>query len=221
MNSYFVYLSDGLLTKEEFLDPNVKKLSGQKYGDSKIKDLNKDGKINQDDRVLLDKTSTPKWIYGFNFDVSYKGLGIAGMLQGAADYYKYLGASVGYGFNSGYSVTQWAINNSYNPLVDENNYNTQLPRLSVKNTVNNTYPSDRWLFNCSYLRLKNLQVYYNLPANLLGKVGISNAKMYLSGQNLYTISSLPKDLGIDPEIGSATGGYPLVKTITMGVDITF
>lgn len=221
MNSYYLYISDGLLTKKEFLDPSVPKLSGQKYGDSKIKDLNKDGKINQADKVLIDKTPTPKWIYGINFDVSYKGLGIAGMLQGAADYYKYLGASVGYGFNSGYSVTKWAIDNSYNPLVDENNYDTQLPRLSIKNSINNTYPSDRWLFNCSYIRLKNLQVYYNLPSNLTGKIGISQAKVYLSGQNLYTLSSLPKDLGIDPEIGSATGGYPLVKTITMGVDITF
>ena len=224
--AYYMYQNDGLLTKAEFLDPTYKLLPGQKYGDQKIKDVSgpdgtPDGVINAYDKVISDKTSTPKWLYGFNFDVSYHGIGIAGMIQGAADYYKYLGASVGFGFNSGYSITNWTINNSYDPLVDENNYNTRLPRVSVRNSINNTMQSDMYLFKCSYVRLKNLQVYYNLPKELTTKLSISNAKVYFSGQNLFTLSALPKDLGIDPEIGSATGGYPLVKIFTLGMDITF
>ena len=226
LNAYYLYVNDGLLTKNEFLDASYTLLNGQKYGDQKIKDISgasgtPDGKINASDKVMTNKTSTPKWYYGLNFDVSYKKIGIAGILQGAAGYYKYLGGSVGYGFNSGYSITQWTIDNSYNPITDENNYNTRLPRVSATNSINNTYPSNMFLFNCSYLRLKNLQVYYNLPNHILDKVNISRAKIYFSGQNLYTLSALPKALGVDPEIGSATAGYPLVKVLSFGLDVTF
>ncbi|HRZ98555.1 MAG TPA: TonB-dependent receptor, partial [Paludibacter sp.] len=224
--SYYLYQNDGLLTKADFENPATVLLKGQKWGDQKIKDVSglagiPDGVITADDRVNTDKSSTPKWLFGLNFDVSYKGFGVAGMLQGATDYYKYLGGSVGYGFNSGYSTTQWTIDNSYNPLVDENNYDTRLPRLSTTNTINNNFPSDKFLFNCSYVRLKNLQFYYNIPSELCKMCKISNVKVYFSGQNLYTLSALPKALGVDPEIGSATGGYPLVKIATLGLNINF
>ena len=226
LNAYYLYKNDGLLTKSEFLDNSYTLLNGQKYGDQKIKDLSgdegvPDGKINASDKVMTKKTSTPKWLYGMNFDVSWKHIGIAGMLQGAAGYYKYLGSSVGYGFNSGYSITQWTIDHSYDPLVDENNYRTRLPRVSASNTINNTYPSDRFLFKCSYVRLKNIQLYYNIPEKILQPWMISNMRVYFSGQNLFTLTALPKALGIDPEISSATASYPLVKVITFGLDITF
>jgi TonB-linked SusC/RagA family outer membrane protein len=226
LNSYYIYQNDGYLTKAEFQNPATKLLKGQKWGDQKIKDVSgpngvPDGIITADDRVNTGKSSIPKWLFGFNFDVSYKGFGVAGMLQGAADYYKYLGGSVGYGFNSGYSTTQWTIDNSYNPLVDENNYNTRLPRLSTTNTINNNYPSDKFLFNCTYVRLKNLQFYYNLPTQVCNMIKVSNVKIYFSGQNLFTLSALPKALGVDPEIGSATGGYPLVRIATLGLNVKF
>lgn len=226
LGAYYLYQNDGLLTKEEFQNSATKLLKGQKWGDQKIKDVSgpngiPDGVISADDRVNTGKSSTPKWLFGLNFDVSYKGFGIAGMLQGAADYYKYLGGSVGYGFNSGYSTTQWTIENSYNPLVDESNYNSRLPRLSTTNTINNNYPSDKFLFNCTYVRLKNLQFYYNIPTEVCGKLKINNIKIYFSGQNLFTLSALPKALGVDPEIGNATGGYPLVKIATLGLNIKF
>ncbi|MCD2425286.1 TonB-dependent receptor [Niabella pedocola] len=221
LNAYYIYRSNGLVTKSEFLDPNYTLLNGQKYGDQKIVDLTNDGIINPSDREMLNKSSAPKWLYGLNFDFNYKNFGIGGMLQGAAGAYKYLGASVGYGFNSGYSITQWTIDNSYNPLTDENNYNTRLPRVSVSNTINSNYSSNVFLFNASYLRLKNLRAYYNIPTSALSRIGMSNARLYVSGQNLFTWSKLPKALGIDPEVGSATAGYPQVKIFTFGVDVTF
>jgi hypothetical protein len=226
LNSYYLYVFDGLLTKEEFLNSSFTLInSKQKYGDQKIKDVagnadgTPDGKITGADKVMLNKNSTPKYLYGINFDFSYKNVGIGGMFQGAADYYKYLGGSVGFGFNSGYSITNWTIKNSYDPN-NESNYNTRLPRLSVSNTINNTYPTNLFLFNCSYIRLKNLQFYYNLPKSWMNKIGFSDTKIYLSGQNLFTVSKLPKALGIDPEIGSPTAGYPLVKIFTLGLNVS-
>jgi TonB-linked SusC/RagA family outer membrane protein len=221
LNAYYLYENSGLVTNADFLNPNFKLLPGQVLGDQIIRDVNGDGVINSADQVMINKSATPKFLYALNFDVSYKGFGISGMLQGAADYYKYLGASVGYGFNSGYSITQWTINNSYNPFTNPDNYNTRLPRLSIANGINNTYPTNMFLFNSSYIRLKNIQIYYDFQDDLLKKLWISGLRVYVSGQNLYTLSALPKALGIDPEIGSATGGYPLVKIFTAGINVTF
>lgn len=221
LNAYYLYINNGLLTKNEFLDPAVTLLGGQKYGDQKILDYDKSGKIDAGDKVMQNKSSTPKWTYGFNFDVAYKNFGIAGMLQGAEGGFMYLGASTGYGFSSGYGITNWTIRNSYDPINNPDNYNTRLPRVSASNTINASYPSTMFLFNSSYVRLKNLRVYYNLPRTWSSKIGVSGLRAYASGQNLYTLSKLPKDLGIDPEISSATAGYPLVKIWTLGIDVNF
>ncbi|MBO9618823.1 MAG: TonB-dependent receptor [Niabella sp.] len=223
LNSYYLYVNDGYLTKDEFVNQKSQDplLTGQKWGDQRIKDLSGDGKINASDKIMVNKNGTPKHLFGLNFDFNYKGFGIAGMLQGAADFYKYLGGSVGYGFNSGYSITNWTIANSYNPLVDPNNYNTRLPRTSISNSINNTYPSNIFLFNSSYVRLKNLQVYYDFRQATLQKLHMKNLRVYASGQNLYTWSKLPKALGIDPEVSSPTAGYPLVVIYTLGVNVSF
>lgn len=223
LNAYYLYRSDGYLTQSEFVasksvDPI---LTGQKWGDQRIKDINGDNAINASDEQMIRKSSTPKHLFGLNFDFNYKGFGVAGVLQGAADFYKYLGASVGYGFNSGYGITKWTIDHSYNPAVDPNNYSTRLPRVSKTNTINNTYPSDLYLFNSSYARVKNIQVYYDLQTRAISKLHVKNLRMYVSGQNLFTLSALPKALGIDPEVSSATAGYPLVKVYTMGVNVSF
>ncbi|MHA4809535.1 TonB-dependent receptor [Flavitalea flava] len=223
LNAYYLYLNDGFLTQSEYTTQKSKDpiLPGQKWGDQRIKDISGDGVIKASDEVTINKSSTPKQLFGLNLDFNYKGFGIAGFLQGAANFYKYLGASVGYGFNSGYGITKWTIDHSYNPTVDPNNYNTRLPRVSISNTINNTYPSDLFLFNSSYVRLKNLQFYYDLQRAAASKLHVKNLRVYVSGQNLFTLSALPKSLGIDPEIGSATGGYPLLKIYTMGINVSF
>ncbi|MDH7461060.1 TonB-dependent receptor [Chitinophagaceae bacterium 26-R-25] len=221
LNSYYLYTNNGLLTKDEFLDPSVTLMNGQKYGDQKILDYDKSGKIDAGDKTMQKKSNTPKWMYGFNFDVAYKSFGIAGMLQGAAGNFMYLGGSTGYGFSSGYGITNWTIQHSYDPINAENNYNTRLPRVSVTNSINASYPSTIFLFNASYVRLKNLRFYYNVPGAWSRKIGVGSLRVYVSGQNLYTWSKLPKDLGIDPEINSATAGYPLVKIWTFGIDVNF
>ncbi|MBV4355739.1 SusC/RagA family TonB-linked outer membrane protein [Pinibacter aurantiacus] len=221
LNSYYLYTNNGLLTKDDFLNPSVTLLGGQKYGDQKILDYDKSGKIDAGDKTMQKKSNTPKWMYGFNFDVAYKNFGVAGMLQGAAGNFMYLGGSTGYGFSSGYGITNWTIKNSYDPINNPDNYNTRLPRVSASNTINASYPSTIFLFNASYVRLKNLRVYYNVPGAWSRKIGVGSLRAYVSGQNLYTLSKLPKDLGIDPEISSATAGYPLVKIWTFGVDVNF
>lgn len=229
LNSYYLFKSNGLLTKEEFLTtPGNQLLTGQKWGDQKIDDVagynssTPDGKIDVNDKVLMNKSATPKWFYGLSFNCSYHGFGISGMFQGAADFYRYLGGSVGYGFSNGYSISQWTIEHSYNPLTDEDNYQTRLPRLSILNTINNSYPSNRFLFNSSYVRLKNLQLYYRWTDHeFTNKLKIKSVKFYISGMNLYTLSALPMSLGVDPEMSNGISGYPMSRVLTLGVTLNF
>jgi hypothetical protein len=96
-----------------------------------------------------------------------------------------------------------------------------MPRAVYGDPNNNTRPSDRYIEDGSYLRLKNLTLGYTLPATLLQKVHISGLRVYFSADNLFTIS---KYTGFDPEVGNSSidwGTYPVTRTFSLGVDLKF
>jgi hypothetical protein len=111
--------------------------------------------------------------------------------------------------------------------------NASYPRLTIgAASTNNNVGSDFWLLNAAYARLKNAQIGYTLPANLLKSVGVQKCRFYLSGQNLLTVTKM--DNGFDPEISelnnslqisntSSNSGrvYPTLKVIAVGLDINF
>ncbi|GHT43630.1 SusC/RagA family TonB-linked outer membrane protein [Bacteroidia bacterium] len=187
-------------------------------GDLKFKDQNGDGKIDADDRVVLGNR-IPDITYGFNFSATYKGIDFLASFQGAAKVYRTIDGQ-----------SMWPFSNGSNPqtkhldrTIVENGKVTKLgyyPKTLVSQTQNTAMSSFRVL-NSSYLRLKNLQVGYNLPKNLLGNLGVNRARIYLSGQNLLTFTGFPKD--VDPEVSSGGGSsiYPQVSIYTIGLDITF
>jgi hypothetical protein len=94
------------------------------------------------------------------------------------------------------------------------------PRTLVSQSQN-TVMSSFLVFDASYLRLKNLQIGYNLPQSILKKCDVGRARIYLSSQNLLTLTKFPKD--VDPEVsnGSGTSAYPQIAIYTIGLDITF
>ena len=104
----------------------------------------------------------------------------------------------------------------------EANINSSLPRLSTKgNSGKNTTAQTAFLQDASYIRLKNLQIGYTIPANVTRKFGVSRLRVYVSGENLWTGTSLRKQF--DPEtIGEWNGnGYPLSTTLSGGLSLTF
>lgn len=104
--------------------------------------------------------------------------------------------------------------NDANPSDPNNNINATYPRLT--NTGGqSTATSTHWLYDASYVRLKNITFSYAIPIE--NKSFIENVRLYVSGENLYTITSFP---GLDPEMGSSTG-YPIYKQVALGANINF
>lgn len=187
-------------------------------GDIRFKDQNHDGIIDMDhDRVPLGDPS-PKFIYSFNGGIKYKGLDLSVFFQGN---YGGKGWSCGQlvsPFFNGYNTAGWMVNR-WTPEKPNNTYQ----RVYIDNQragIKSAYYAE----DMSYLRLKNLELGYSIPVNLLAKIHLTGVRIYVSGQNLFTLTSYK---GFDPERGGVDAdatniySYPLVKTFTTGINVTF
>ncbi len=185
-------------------------------GNIKYKDLNNDGSINALDKTYIGNPN-PKFIYGFNSDVSYKGFDLTLFIQGSQgnDIYN-LDATQTIDLGFGLNVPVDVYNNHWTPT----NSNAKYPKISRSISGN---VSNRFVEDGSYLRFKNIQLAYNLPDGLIEWA--RNIQLYISGQNLITIT---KFSWYDPEINSLGGGnsinqgisyfgYPTAKTLTFGI----
>jgi TonB-linked SusC/RagA family outer membrane protein len=209
---YTVVLEDGTV---ELIQPNAKP------GDIRYEDFNQDGQIDLDDRQWLG-SPMPKFEVGLNFSADYKGFDFTMFLTGV------------YG-NKIFSVLRTGIETMDSPnnmpgYIDPwtwDNPSDIYPR-PVKGTTDNAKAqTDRWLEDGSYIRLKNIQLGYSVPESLLRKTNFfQSCRVFVSGQNLVTFT---KYLGYDPEIagndvfgqGNDYGGYPPVRTYTVGLQLSF
>ncbi|MFT7420109.1 MAG: hypothetical protein ACI9QN_001032, partial [Arcticibacterium sp.] len=184
-------------------------------GDMKFVDFNGDGKIDGDDAVRSDKNTTPTFNFGATFDLTWKNFDLAILLQGAS------GAQIRVQTESGDigNFLQYDYNNRWS--ID--NPSSVDPRLASRgdtyysggNFGNNTY----YMFKKDYIRLKNVELGYNLPNALLDKAGISSFRLYLNGLNLATIAA--QDV-FDPEFNSGSGQYyPQSRIVNMGISLSF
>lgn len=196
------------------------------YGDLIYADNNGDGLYgNSFDAKFLNKSSTPRYVYGLNLNMSYKNIDLSMLWSGSAGMWYYWNAT---GYNNsivslGNGVSTMIANDHYyyndaNPNDPANNITARYPRL--KNTTdaqNAAVASDFYLYNASYLKLKNLQIGYTLPEKISKKAAMSRVRIYASGENLFTITNYP---GLDPEIGAGLG-YPTLRQYSLGLNITF
>ncbi len=214
INSYYGYVADGLFRTQEELDKGPKRTGNEKLGDIRYKDLDGDGKITAaGDRQIIGN-QFPNWTGGFNFSVSYKNFELSGLLQGAFDCKRYYQGESSYAFFNSASC----LNKHWNRWSEENQDGT-FPRLSLSSQTNYQL-STFWLQDASYVRMKNLMLSYTLPAELIRHIGLSYAQVYVTGENLFTISGLDK--GLDPESGNTRGwSYSNVRKISLGVKLTF
>jgi TonB-linked SusC/RagA family outer membrane protein len=184
-------------------------------GDIMRKDVNGDGRISDDDKVAYTNSqrATPTTNYALNTSFSWKMIDLAILFQGAAGRTEY--------WNNVY--------NTLNPDADRFSYSWdhwnktwsvenrggEWPRLGGSASHNNT---EYWLDDLSYLRLKNIQLGVKLPSNLLKKIHFDNLRIYGSADNLLTFTSFR---GIDPEAKSAEDVYPMTKSFTIGLNVSF
>lgn len=203
-------------------------------GDIMFKDVNKDGRIDtgantvedHGDLVVIGNT-TPRFNYGIDITADWKGIDFRLFLQGVGkrDYFqrsKYFFGSIG-GSKWGTMVLKQHLN-YYRDDPDHPlglNTNSYYPRPHLDNNKNYQVQS-MYLQNAAYMRIKNLQLGYTLPSRITNKIGITNCRIFVSGENLFTFTKM-KDL-FDPEtIGENGEGnvYPLTKTYSMGLSVTF
>ena len=194
-------------------------------GDLKYKDVNGDGVVDGGDSVAIGATEKPNLIYGVGLSARWKQFDFNLHFQGAGkSSYCIQGPSV-------YAFSEKEIGNVLPDLVEGRwidstisgteatmNTNASYPRLSYGGNSNNYRASTFWLRNGSYLRLKTLEIGYNLPQKWVNKIYSKNIRVFFIGSNLLTFSDFKL---WDPEMGSTTGThYPLAKTFSFGFNIS-
>lgn len=182
-------------------------------GDAKYADLNNDGKI--DDKDKTDIGNPFPWLtYGLNASVNYKGFDVQLFFQGVAGNEMYNAVRMrteGKGVEATLGTQMRNVWTTANPYGDiPNPYGTSM----------NFETSSRFVESGSYLRMKNLQIGYSLPKQLLSEVNISRCRFYVSASNLLTLT---KYTGYDPEVGGGVdyGNYPQARTMLFGVNLDF
>lgn len=240
LGSFYGLVSDGIIRTQEELDASLPQFGYTKdeihtwLGDLRYKDINgkddtgnltgkPDGKIDDADMTYIG-SPIPKFTFGFTNNFTFGNFDASVFLQGS------YGAKI-------FNFLKWqltSMNNAYyNQMTDvldrysADNTDGTLPRFTTTNT-NNTYISDRYIEDGSYLRVQNLTVGYRFSKSLIERVKLSNLRVYMSAQNLYTFT---KYTGYDPEIGSYDNGvtlmnvdqghYPNPRTIIVGVNVEF
>lgn len=211
------YKAIGIYSEADINDSNVAKRPGTMAGDIKIFDANGDGEINSLDRIRQDLTDIPQIVYGLNFSATWKQFDISLLFQGQAKVINTIQeAWVDPSSGGAGNLMKWWTDDMWTP---ENQDGTK-PRLGTPNRINGTTFTN---INAAFFKLKNAEIGYTLPASARGKIGVANARIYLSGTNLFSIDHM-RGMGIDPEAtGSGYGGWALnpQRLINLGVNISF
>ncbi|WP_197084164.1 TonB-dependent receptor [Sphingobacterium sp. Ag1] len=218
INSYYLIKADGIFQSEEEVKNSPFQTNNTKPGYLKYEDFNNDKFITENDRQIVG-SNIPRLTYQFNINLSYKDLSLSSFFQGVGNVYTYAENIGAMPFWFGTSVPKKWVTDSWTP----DNPNASLPILTTfeGSTTENFRSSSFWLRNAAYLRLKNLQLAYNLPKTWVDQVGISKLRVFVNAQNLLTISKMTD---FDPEKnlnGSTFYEYPTVKTFTAGLNLTF
>ena len=217
IDAYYLYQAEGIYQTQQEVDNSAHLSNAVKPGYIKYADLNKDGKITGDDRIITG-SSIPKYNYGFSFNFSYEGLTLNAVFQGVQGISLYPTANLASPFNNGAGVTKNWVTDSWTP----DNPNAKLPILTTATGATENYqPSTFWLKDGSYLRLKDLQLKYDLPAKWLHSITAKKISVFVNANNILTISKF-KDFDPEKDItGDTYYEYPTLKTYSFGANVTF
>ena len=224
LNTYLLYNATGIFRSQAQLDatPHV---PGAQIGDLIYQDYNKDGKITADDQVRSKYGNIPEITYGFSANAAYKQFDLSVLFAGQTHVSQYVLPESG---TIGNFYSSWA-DNRYSPSNPNGTY-PRVPDRASSAVSGGQYPSTFWLNNASFLRLKNIQLGYNVKAAFLSKINVSGLRVYASAFNLFTITKV-KDY--DPEGTNGSGQtypngangsgqfYPQQRIINLGVNVKF
>lgn len=236
IDAFYGYKAIGLMTPEDFKIsdtqnhnyslPKVPVILGNDYqpGDIKYEDISgpdgkPDGRITPEyDKVVLG-SNIPRYTYTVRGDLGWKGIDFSFVIQGVGKCDGYLEGTARHAFQDMAAYPQKVHLERYN-VVTNPDPDALYPRLTYNTGFNQNTFSTYWMENASYMRLKNVQIGYTFPEKWMKKARIDNLRVYLSGDNLLTVSDF--FYAYDPETPVSKGGYyPQVKTVVLGLNITF
>ncbi len=222
------YLDDGLYTTEDF-DEDGNPFIDLSFGDEQVgfrkyADLNNDGMVDENDKVILGNPN-PDFFGGLTNKFSYKGFDLNIFLQWTYGNEIYNASKILWTTTQGNRNYHKEVVNRWRPgQSDEENARVAYPSIQDSNSRQVT---DRFVEDGSYLRLKTISMGYSLPPKVLNKIGISKFRVYVSGHNLWTLTNYS---GFDPEVsthgsgltaGVDYGSYPRARTFVTGLSVTF
>ncbi|GAB2556113.1 TonB-dependent receptor [Spirosoma areae] len=217
-NGTLLYQYDGIFSTQADIDANKLDYSGVgasllRPGDMKLKDINGDGKINGEDRVRADRNNQPRFQGGFNGNLRWKNFDFTVLIQASTGGQIYLQTESGTIGN----FLKWSFDHRW--TVD--NPSTVDPRIVDRNNQYFNNGTTYWLKSTDYVRLKNVELGYTLPATIANKVGLNNLRVYVNGLNLATYAPAMKGL-FDPEsLSGSAQYYPQARIINTGLSLSF
>ena len=218
VSQLFGYKAIGFFKDQADIDASKPQLLGStpRPGDIKYEDVNGDGQIDTNDKTAIGySTVAPEIYYNIHLGVEWKGLGIDAMFQGTGRYTGVLSTKSMYKPLVGNTtISQYYYDNRWTP---ETASTAKFPALSSTSNANNYNTNTLWMFDRSFFKLRNIEVYYNFPKAMLAKTKLLNAaKLYVRGVDLFSFDHLDES---DPEVYGATN--PLNRSIVAGLSVTF
>ncbi len=236
IDAFYGYEAIGLMTPEDFKIydaatgkaalPNIPVVLGNDYqpGDIKYRDISgpngkPDGRISPEYDKKIIGSNIPRYTYSFRGDVAWKGFDFSFNIQGVGKCDGFLKGSARHALQDMAAYPQKVHLDRYH-YKENPNANASYPRLTYNTKFNQETFSTFWLEDASYLRLKNIQLGYTLPSALTKKAKVEKCRIYISADNLLTVSDF--FYAYDPETPVSSGGYyPQVKTCVLGLSVTF
>lgn len=219
------YVAERLFIDQEDVDNSPKQFGEYMPGDIKYHDINKDGVINENDQVPIGLPTSPEIVYGFGLSSGYKGFDLSFFFQGLGRESFWINQEKTAPFvdtdGNGDVISNNALLSVYaNNHWSEMNQNPYAlwPRLSNTLVDNNNRTSTWFMRNGSFIRLKQVELGYSFPKEMMKKLWIKNLRLYLTGTNLLTFSKFKL---WDPEMAGDGLGYPIQRTYNVGLQINF
>jgi len=215
IQSVYGYKSDGFFNSQQEIDAHAQQSGQIAPGDIRYVDQNKDGVINADDRVIIGDPF-PSLNYGINLSARYKNFDISVFFQGIGRRDVYLSDYAAWPLYNGSNIREWQAMDFWTP----ENLNASMPRFTQGGSHSNFATSDFWVYDASYLRLRNLQLGYTLSSTSAKKLPVDNFRLFLLGENLANFfNKMPQ--GVDPNVPNGSGYFPISRLLAVGLNIKF
>ncbi|MFA5419350.1 MAG: SusC/RagA family TonB-linked outer membrane protein [Bacteroidales bacterium] len=216
-SQFFGLQADGFFNSWDEINDAPKQLYSEvRPGDIRYVDQNDDDVIDDHDMIAMGySTQTPEINYGLNFNVEYKGLGIAAIFQGIKNYSVLLNTpNVYWPLRNDGNISDWYLGNNH--WSASNMESPEYPRLTTLNNENNYRANSIWMADGSYLKLRALTVHYTLPSAITKKIKMDKIKIYLKGNDLFSVDHIKIR---DPE--AIAIGLPTVSSYHIGASFEF